>query len=175
MIDKSPSLHKTDLRFIQYSILKMKSALIASSLVLLPLAQGFSQTSAFVARPTYNAVATTPRSSSKTTLSMIDQNWLMGGGIAVVSFGLGIGLVAFTETQGERAKERGGGLSDDMSTKLSGMLLEDVEVSSVSDLNSLTSQLEAALKESKGENIEKEIEMTEQDKKRIAEEADDGW
>lgn len=106
---------------------------------------------------------------------MIDQNWLMGGGIAVVSFGLGIGLVAFTETQGERAKERGGGLSDDMSTKLSGMLLEDVEVSSVSDLNSLTSQLEAALKESKGENIEKEIEMTEQDKKRIAEEADDGW
>jgi hypothetical protein len=36
--------------------------------------------------------------------------------------------------KGERAKERGGGLSENMSTQLSGMLMEDVEVSSVEDL-----------------------------------------
>jgi hypothetical protein len=38
----------------------------------------------------------------------------------------------------------------------------------------LTEKLEAALKESGGAN-EKELEMSEEDKKRIAEEADDGW
>ena len=83
-------------------------------------------------------------------------------------------MVAFTEQQGERAKERGGGLSENMSTQLSGMLLEDVEVSSVSDVGSLTSQLEQALKASGGAKDD-DLEMTEEDKKRIAEEADDGW
>lgn len=64
-----------------------------------------------------------------------------------------------------------------MSTKISGMLLEDVEVSSVSDIGSLTSKLESALKESGGINDDKmqELELTEEEKKRIAEEADDGW
>lgn len=83
-------------------------------------------------------------------------------------------MVAFTEQQGERAKERGGGLSDNMSTQLAGMLLEDVEVSSVSDVGSLTSQLEQALKASGGAKDD-DLEMSEEDKKRIAEEADDGW
>jgi hypothetical protein len=83
-------------------------------------------------------------------------------------------MVAFTEQQGERAKERGGGLSESMSTQLSGMLLEDVEVSSVSDVGSLTSQLEAALKASGGAK-DVDLEMSEEDMKRIAEEADDGW
>ena len=86
----------------------------------------------------------------------------------------GIGLVAFTEAQGERGRERGGGLSENMSTQLSGMLLEDVEVSSIDDVGSLTSQLEAALKASGGTS-EGELEMTEEEKKRIEEEADDGW
>lgn len=86
----------------------------------------------------------------------------------------GIGLVAFTEQQGERAKERGGGLSESMSTRIAGGLLEDVEVSSVEDLGSLTSQLEKALREAGGAD-EKELEMTEEAKKRIAEEAEDGW
>jgi hypothetical protein len=54
------------------------------------------------------------------------------------------------------------------------MLLEDVEVSSVEDLGSLTSQLEQALKESGG-TTEEDFVMTEEDKKRLAEEADDGW
>lgn len=98
----------------------------------------------------------------------------MGAGIAVAGVAAGIGLVAFTEVQGERAKERGGGLSENMSTQLAGMLLEDVEVSSVSDVGSLTSQLEAALKASGG-TTDDELAMTEEDKKRIAEEADDGW
>ena len=52
--------------------------------------------------------------------------------------------------------------------------MEDVEVSSVSDLGSLTDKLEAALMETGGAN-EKELAMSEEDKKRIAEEADDGW
>jgi hypothetical protein len=61
-----------------------------------------------------------------------------------------------------------------MATRIAGQLMEDVEVSSVSDLGSLTNQLEAALKESGGAK-EKELEMSQEEKKRIAEEADDGW
>jgi len=105
---------------------------------------------------------------------MVDQQILMGGGIALLGLGAGIGLVAFTESQGERAKERGGGLSESMSTRIAGGLLEDVEVSSVDDLGSLTSQLEKALQEAGGTSA-KDLEMSEEDKKRIKEEADDGW
>ena len=104
---------------------------------------------------------------------MIDQNMILGGAVAVGSFAAGIGLVAFTENQGERAKERGGGLSDDAYTKLSGMYMEDVEVSTVSDLGSLTDQLEAALKESKG--LQEDLEISDETKKRVEEEMDDGW
>ena len=65
----------------------------------------------------------------------------MGGAIAFGGFAVGIGMVTFAEAQGERGKERGAGLSDNMSTQLTGMLMEDVEVSSVEDLGSLTNQL----------------------------------
>ena len=112
--------------------------------------------------------------SASSALSMVDSNVLMGGGIAVAGLVAGIGLVAFAEGMGERSKARGGGLSDGMATKLVGGLLEDVEVDTVSDLSSLTEKLEAALKESGGADA-KELEMKEEDKKRIAEEADDGW
>lgn len=112
--------------------------------------------------------------SSSSSLQMIDQQILMGGAIGLAGLVAGIGLVAFTEQQGERAKERGGGLSESMSTRIAGGLLEDVEVSSVEDLGSLTSQLEKALREAGGAD-EKELEMTEEAKKRIAEEAEDGW
>jgi hypothetical protein len=61
-----------------------------------------------------------------------------------------------------------------MSTQLTGKLMEDVEVSSVEDLGSLTSQLEQALRSSGGTTAE-ELEMTEDEKKRLQEEADDGW
>ena len=101
-------------------------------------------------------------------------NVIQGAGIALAGLAAGIGMVAFTEAQGERAKERGGGLSESMSTQLSGMLLEDVEVSSVSDVGSLTSQLEAALKASGG-TTDDDLKMSEEDMKRLAEEADDGW
>lgn len=87
---------------------------------------------------------------------------------------VGIGLVAFTESQAERGKERGAGISEDLATKFTGDLMEDVEVSSISDLGSLTSQLEAALKETGGAD-EEELQMTEDEKKRIEQEADDGW
>lgn len=108
---------------------------------------------------------------------MMDQNVLMGAGIAIAGVVAGIGMVAFTENQGERAKQRGGGLSDTMATNIAGSLMEDVEVSSIKDLGSLTSQLENALKESGGISGDKmkDIELTEEEKKKIAEELDDGW
>ena len=99
---------------------------------------------------------------------------IQGAAIAFAGIGAGIGLVAFTESQGERAKERGAGLSDSMTTQLSGMLLEDVEVSPVDDIGSLTSQLEEALKKSAGTETE-ELEMTEEEAQKLREEADDGW
>ena len=52
-----------------------------------------------------------------------------------------------------------------MSTKLAGALLEDVEVSSVSDVGSLTSQLEAALKQT-GATDNMVLEMTEEEKQK---------
>lgn len=112
--------------------------------------------------------------SCSTGLAMVDDALIQGAAIAVAGLAAGIGLVAFTEAQGERAKARGGGLSESMSTRIAGSLLEDVEVSSVDDLGSLTSQLEKALKESGGAQ-EEELEMSEADKKRLEEEADDGW
>eukprot|EP00980_Cylindrotheca_fusiformis_P030798 scaffold25436_cov127-Cylindrotheca_fusiformis.AAC.6 len=113
-----------------------------------------------------------PRSQS--SLEMVDSTIIQGAAIAVAGLGAGIGLVAFTEAQGERARERGAGLSESMSTQLSGMFMEDVEVSSVNDVGSLTSQLEAALK-AYGGTTDDDLDMSEEDKKRIAEEADDGW
>jgi len=115
-----------------------------------------------------------PMRRSQSSLKMIDEVMIQGAAIAVAGLAAGIGLVAFTEAQGERAKQRGGGLSETMATKIAGGLLEDVEVSSVDDLGSLTSQLEKALKES-GAAKEEEFEITEETKKRLAEEADDGW
>ncbi|CAB9504496.1 expressed unknown protein [Seminavis robusta] len=120
------------------------------------------------------SVVTTDNNRQSTSLNMVDQNVLMGAGVAFAGLSVGIGMVAFTENQGERARERGGGLSDDMSTRIAGSLLEDVEVSSVSDVASLASQLESALKET-GAADTADMELSEADKKRIAEEADDGW
>jgi hypothetical protein len=101
-------------------------------------------------------------------------NVIMGAGVAVAGLVGGIGLVVFTEKQGERSKERGAGMSDQMTTKLSGMFMEDVEVSSVEDLGSLTSQLEQALRASGG-TTDEELTMTDEERQKIAEEADDGW
>ena len=126
----------------------------------------------FQGRPSTQAAS---YSSSSSSLKMVDQQILMGAGIAIAGLAVGVGMVAFTENQGERAKERGAGLSENMSQRIAGGLLEDVEVSSVEDLGSLTSQLEQALKETAGEDQVKDIEMTEEEKKRIKEEADDGW
>ncbi|GMI20857.1 hypothetical protein TrRE_jg7672, partial [Triparma retinervis] len=81
-----------------------------------------------------------------------------------------IGVVAFTEKAGEKTVERGG-LSESMATSMSGAFMEDVEVSSVSDVGDLVSRLEEALKEAGGD-VE---ELSEEEKAKIAEEADDGW
>ena len=58
-----------------------------------------------------------------------------------------------------------------MATSMSGAFMEDVEVSSVSDVGDLVSRLEEALKEAGGE-VE---ELSEEEKQRMVEEADDGW
>ncbi len=104
---------------------------------------------------------------------MVDQNVIMGAGIALAGTAAGIALVAFTEQAGER----GTGLSESMATSIAGQLMEDVEVSSVGDLGGLTSQLENALKQSGGVDDAKmtELELTEEEKKKIAEDLDDGW
>jgi hypothetical protein len=147
---------------------------------LLPSTSGY----AFVAknpitasRPSLTSGVSRPSrssSSSKSSLKMIDSQVLQGGIVGVASFAIGIGLVRFTESQGERAEARGGGLSDGMSTRITGGLMEDVEVSSVSDLGSLTSQLETALRQSGGAD-DKAFEIDEEERKRIEEEAVDGW
>jgi len=98
----------------------------------------------------------------------------MGAGIAVAGLVSGVGFLAFAESMGDRAKERGGGLSDGMATRITGGLMEDVEVDTVDDLSSLTDKLEAALRETGGADAA-ELAMSEEDKKRIAEEAEDGW
>mmetsp|Transcript_28025 Transcript_28025/g.42950 ORF Transcript_28025/g.42950 Transcript_28025/m.42950 type:complete len:154 (-) Transcript_28025:282-743(-) len=128
-------------------------------------------------RSAIQTVAARQTTHSKSSLSMVDQNVLMGAGVAIAGLGVGIALVVFTENQGERASARGGGLSDSMATNLAGQMMEDVEVSSVGDLGSLTSQLENALKQSGGVDDGKmqELELTEAEKKKIAEDLDDGW
>ena len=62
----------------------------------------------------------------------------------------------------------------EMATNLSGMFMEDVEKSSVSDIGSLTNQLEKALKESR-DDLDEDFEISEEEKKRMEDEADDGW
>merc|ERR1711982_44095 len=106
----------------------------------------------------------------RSSLSMIDQSIILGGGTAMAGVVAGVGLVAFAESMGDRSAERGIGLSDNMSTKITGGLMEDVEVDSVEDLSSLTDKLEAALMKSGGADQEA-LQLSDDDKKRIA---DDG-
>ena len=150
------------------------SALI--TLVAAPVVSGYafvSSSSRNVFQSQKSVSAAVSQRSTSNTLNMIDQNVIMGAGIAVAGTAAGIALVAFTESAGER----GSGLSESMATSIAGQLMEDVEVSSVGDLGSLTSQLENALKESGGVDDSKmsELELTEEEKKKIADDLDDGW
>mmetsp|Transcript_14945 Transcript_14945/g.41611 ORF Transcript_14945/g.41611 Transcript_14945/m.41611 type:complete len:149 (+) Transcript_14945:165-611(+) len=148
----------------------MKSYIL-SFVTLLSLSECASSFRSSFVSSSQNGLRTTRNDS---TLKMVDTNVAIGAAIGIGGFAFGIGMVSFAEAQGERSKERGGGLSDSMSTQLTGMLMEDVEVSSVEDLGSLTSQLEEALKKSGGAK-EDEFEMTPEEIKRLEEEADDGW
>lgn len=157
----------------------MKSTSIVSLASLFASVSGYafvtpSQNQQQITPTTRSITSTTSRSTkSSTTLQMIDQNIIMGGGIALAGIGAGIGLVAFTEQAGER----GSGVSEDMATSITGGLMEDVEVSSVKDLGGLTAQLENALKQSGGVDGKTmdEMELTEEEKKKIADDLDDGW
>mmetsp|Transcript_38158 Transcript_38158/g.82202 ORF Transcript_38158/g.82202 Transcript_38158/m.82202 type:complete len:178 (+) Transcript_38158:28-561(+) len=156
-----------------YQVIMMKS--VATLLCLsAPLAHGFAFVQPSSSRSSLLSNNNTPRNASPTkssssSLSMVDTQILMGGGVAVAGLVAGIGLVSFAESMGERST-----LSDDMATRITGGLMEDVEVDSVADLSSLTDKLEAALMETGGAD-QKQLQMSEEDKKRIAEEADDGW
>jgi len=137
----------------------------------------FSQSSSFSSTSKNQILYVPSRQNESTNLKMIvmpEPNVLAGAAVGFGGFAVGIGMVTFAENQGERAKERGGGLSDNMSTQLSGGMMEDVEMSSIDDLGSLTSQLEQALKESGGNKVG-DLEMSEAEKERIREEAEDGW
>ena len=117
---KSPTPH----RIIYHRCIMMKS--IVTTLLCLLSAHpvlGFTTTTLF---PPTTALPT--RSSRSSALSMVDSNVLMGGGIAVAGLVAGVGLVTFAEGMGERSKARGGGLSEDMTMKITGGLMEDVEV-----------------------------------------------
>lgn len=63
------------------------------------------------------------------------------------------------------------GLSDSTVNNLSGMFMEDVEVSSVNDVGGLVERLEEALKEAGGE-VE---DLDEEEIRKKQEELDDGW
>jgi hypothetical protein len=153
--------------------------------------QGFSVTNTGVAKQQQNqrslvstkrtkaaSLATATTTTTQLHMDGIDNNVIIGAGIGIAGLVAGIGLVAFTEQQGERAKERGSGLSDTMSTRITGQLMEDVEVSSVDDLDSLTYQLEIALKKAGGINKNNEqdvLEFTDEEIQKKIEASDDGW
>ncbi|EJK54063.1 hypothetical protein THAOC_26389 [Thalassiosira oceanica] len=102
---------------------------------------------------------------------MVDTNIILGGGIAVGGVVAGIGLVAFAENSESpsqeftREAENTQAKRDSPATKNSCQLPID---------NELLDKLEAALMESGGAEQE-QLQLSEEDKKRIAEEADDGW
>jgi hypothetical protein len=104
---------------------------------------------------------------------MIIANVAAGAAIGIGGFVAGIGMLRFAEAQGEKAEERGAGLSDNMSKKYAGMFMEDVEVSSIEDLGSLTSKLEQALKATGGTT--ENFEMTEEEKQKVKDDLEDGW
>ncbi|GMI05183.1 hypothetical protein TrLO_g13136 [Triparma laevis f. longispina] len=127
-------------------------------LLLTPVTLSFTPTPTFL-----------PPRTSNTSLNL-DTNYIIGGAVGLLGLGAGIGIVAFTEKQGDRTIERGG-LSDSTVNNLSGMFMEDVEVSSVNDVGGLVERLEEALKEAGGE-VE---DLDEEEIRKKQEELDDGW
>ena len=113
---------------IRISYVIMRKSIVTTLLYLLPAhpVLGFTTTN-----PSTIIIALPTRSSRSFALSMVDSNVLMGGGIAVAGLVAGVGLVTFAEGMGERSKARGGGLSEDMAMKITGGLMEDVEVCSL--------------------------------------------
>jgi hypothetical protein len=109
----------------------MMKSIVATLLCLLSShpVLGFTTTTT----PSTIIIALPTRSSRSSALSMVDSNVLMGGGIAVAGLVAGVGLVTFAEGMGERSKARGGGLSEDMAMKITGGLMEDVEVCHFTD------------------------------------------
>lgn len=84
----------------------MKSTLLVSAIALIssPVVTGY----AFVSSANQNTFQTKNKSyqhiksisrTSSTSLQMVDQQVLMGAGVAIAGLVAGIGMVAFTETQ----------------------------------------------------------------------------
>ena len=102
----------------------MKSTIAAALCLFAPSASGF----AFVQSSSRSCLANNNNNniqqyrtqsssirSKSTTLSMVDTQVLLGGGIAVAGLAAGIGMVVFAEKMGERSE-----LSDDMATRITG-------------------------------------------------------
>ncbi|CAM9367307.1 unnamed protein product [Heterosigma akashiwo] len=113
--------------------------------------------------------------ASKNRLSMeMDTNTLIGVAAGLGGLVGGIALVAFTEQQGVRSEERGA-ISESLRSDLSGKLLEDFEVQGT-EVDDVVTRMQKALAEVKGVDESKVVaELTEEEKKKKAEEADDGW
>lgn len=104
----------------------------------------------------------------------MDTNTLIGVAAGLGGLVGGIALVAFTEQQGVRSEERGA-ISENLRSDLSGKLLEDFEVQGT-EVDDVVTRMQKALAEVKGVDESKVVaELTEEEKKKKAEEADDGW
>mmetsp|Transcript_1508 Transcript_1508/g.3857 ORF Transcript_1508/g.3857 Transcript_1508/m.3857 type:complete len:143 (+) Transcript_1508:60-488(+) len=114
-----------------------------------------------------------PRSSRavKSSLRMVDQNVLIGGGVAVSGFATGIFAAWFSEQQIVRAEERGSAaVSDGTRARMSAMFMED-EVMPETDLDETVRRMEEAMAKAKGEETTEE----ETAKPVAAAPKDDGW
>ncbi|CAM9115246.1 unnamed protein product [Phaeothamnion confervicola] len=101
----------------------------------------------------------------------LDQNTIVGIAAGVGGLALGIGLVAFTEQQGERTAARGD-LSENVAAKLSAKLLEDADMDET-DVESVTDRMRKALMAD--QTAEQEKEMQDKIAAKKTEEEDDGW
>jgi hypothetical protein len=115
--------------------------------------------------------AAAARGSAVSRLHMdLDQNTITGIAAGVGGLVLGIGLVAFTEQQGERTSERG--LDESVANKLQAKLLEDFAMEE-SDVGSVTQRMRTALREQMTDEEKAAMAVKKANLKR--EKDDDGW
>ncbi|CAM9207161.1 unnamed protein product [Chrysoparadoxa australica] len=131
--------------------------------LLIPLAVGFVGCPAPALRAQQH--------KTRTNLQMMDQNILIGVAAGAGGLIAGLGIMAFTESQGERTSARGS-LSEDMALKLSAKLMEDIDVDDT-DVQSVTSKMREAL--AQAQTDEETAAMDRKKEEQKMEDLDDGW